>query len=192
MTRRRFLAVPLARPRFWAARLLLVPLAPRFRRRAARTHRSAKEESPPLPPSPTRLPTPRRAPPIRPEVPAVPQIPPDGPLSRSDLIQLAIQAHPDFWRFRGEVAFFLEAEAAAYDWRTRNCASATAHEFEADLEGPYRGERAINPRSTVFRHRRPTSFVDNPGTGELSGIIRGSDLAEPAHVAEPPDPDRRR
>lgn len=111
----------------------------------------------------------------RPEVPPVPIAPADGPLSRNDLIQLAIQAHPDFWRFRGEVAFFLQAEEAAYDWRDPELRIGFDHEFEQDLGRPYEESRSIQTTETgVFDNRSGTSFTSNDGSGDLSGIFSGS------------------
>ena len=113
--------------------------------------------------------------PARPEVPPVPQAPADGPLSRSDLIQLAIQAHPDFWRFRGEVAFYLQAEEAAYDWRDPELRIGLDHEFEQDLSRPYEESRSINTTETgIFDTRSNSSFTSNDGSGDLSGIFSGS------------------
>ncbi len=75
--------------------------------------------------------------PPRPDLPAIPAPPDDGPLTRSDLIQLGIQSHPDFWRFRGEVAYYLQAEEAAYDWQDPELRVGFDHEFESELRRPY-------------------------------------------------------
>jgi|GEM_PF-1560331 len=113
--------------------------------------------------------TPPTAPnaPDRPELPAIPHAAADGPLSRSDLVQLAVQAHPDFWRFRGEVAFYLQAEAAAYDWRDPELRIGYDHEFEADLSRPYEETRSINTTEAgIFDTTSSTSFTEYDGSGD--------------------------
>jgi hypothetical protein len=112
--------------------------------------------------------------PVRAEVPAIPLVREDGPLSRSDVIQLAIQAHPDFWRFRGEVAYFLEAEAAAYDWQDPELRIGFDHEFEADLEAPYVERRSgMTSEAGFFDTTSSTGFFDNDGSGDPTGITQG-------------------
>jgi len=126
---------------------------------------------------PTDAPAPAAAPatPLRAELPAVPESPADGPLHRHDLIQLAIQMHPDFWRFRGEVAFYLQAEAAAYDWKDPELRIGYDHEFETDLARPYEESSSINTTETgIFDTTSTTGFTENDGSGDLAGIISGT------------------
>lgn len=118
---------------------------------------------------------PDSAKPVRAELPAVPQAPSDGPLSRHDLIQLAIQAHPDFWRFRGEVAFYLQAEQAAYDWKDPELRIGYDHEFESDLSRQYEESRSINTTERgIFDINSSSYSVANDGSGDLSGILQQS------------------
>ena len=115
------------------------------------------------------------APAPKPEVPAVPDVPADGPLSRSELIQLAIQANPDFWRFRGEIAFYLQAEAAAYDWRDPELRIGLDHEFDADLPAPYQESSSINTyEKGYFDTQSNTFFTQNDGSGDFEGIFSGT------------------
>ena len=111
----------------------------------------------------------------KPALAAVPSAPADGPLERHDLIQLAIQGHPDFWRFRGEVAFYLQAEAAAYDWRDPELRIGFDHEFESDLSREYEETRSINTTETgTIDSISNTAFTENDGSGDLAGIISGT------------------
>lgn len=66
-----------------------------------------------------------------------------GPLFRSDLQQLAIQANPDFWRFRSEAAMAAAAEEAAWDWPDPELRLGFTKEFETDLRRPYTESRSI-------------------------------------------------
>ena len=73
------------------------------------------------------------------------------------------------------MAFYLEAESAAYDWRDPELRIGYSHEFEADLERPFEERRSINStESRFFDTQSSTSFLDNDGTGDLSGIIPGT------------------
>jgi hypothetical protein len=111
----------------------------------------------------------------KPALAAAPSAPADGPLERHDLIQLAIQGHPDFWRFRGEVAFYLQAEAAAYDWRDPELRIGFDHEFESDLSRAYEETRSINTTETgAIDSISNTAFTKNDGSGDLAGIISGT------------------
>lgn len=113
--------------------------------------------------------------PAKPDLPAVPLIPAEGPLTRSDLIQMALQAHPDFWRFRGEVAYYLEAEAAAYDWKDPELRIGYDHEFEQDLEAPYTESRSIRTTERAFFDTSSSTYlVDDNGSGDFDTIVRGT------------------
>ncbi|MFN0125168.1 MAG: TolC family protein, partial [Verrucomicrobiales bacterium] len=108
----------------------------------------------------------------RPELPAIPQAPAEGPLTRSDLIQLAIQSHPDFWRFRGEVAYYLQAEFAAYDWRDPELRIGFDYEFEADLAQPFEETSTINTvQRGYFDTTTRTNFVEYSGVGNSQSIL---------------------
>ncbi len=105
-------------------------------------------------PAPVVIPAERNAPAALPATPTaeglqpVPEVPPDATLGRKELIQLALQANPDFWRFRGEIAYFTQAERAAYDWEDPELRLGYQHEFEEELERPYTESSSI---STVER-----------------------------------------
>lgn len=129
----------------------------------------------PMPTPPEVSAPPRKGKPLdppRPELPPIPQAPEDGPLTRSDLIQLAIQSHPDFWRFRGEVAYYLQAEFAAYDWRDPELRIGFDYEFEADLARPFEETSSINTvERGYFDTTTRTNFVEYDGDGDLQGIL---------------------
>ena len=183
-------ALPLSafHPAAWAAVVMCVspvvlaspprtsPPAPRKPRAAAVTAAPVTTPAPAVAPAPA---DPAAVAPAaalsKPSLAAVPSAPADGPLERHDLIQLAIQGHPDFWRFRGEVAFYLQAEAAAYDWRDPELRIGFDHEFESDLSRAYEETRSINTTETgAIDSISNTAFTENDGSGDLAGIISGA------------------
>lgn len=96
---------------------------------------------------------------VRPGAPTAPlpdlTLPPDaaGPVGRSELIRMALRTSPQLWRFKSEVAFYAEAEKAAYDWRDPEFRLGWDREFEADLERPYTERRLVSEQQAAFESR---------------------------------------